>query len=145
MKKASQKNNFIRISSPFGSDTLILNSFEYKETVSQLFSLYAHAYFNDQHEELNNIIGKEVLITMDNHPSVSAKPRYFHGVVSRARLTGSRVTTVEHGENYKNIDLYIEPKIRFSDYRTNCRIFQNKSIEEIISLILSEHDVEFSF
>ncbi|EKO3817941.1 type VI secretion system tip protein VgrG [Vibrio harveyi] len=145
MKKASQKNNFIRISSPFGSDTLILNSFEYKETASQLFSLYAHAYFNDQHEELNNIIGKEVLITMDNHPSVSAKPRYFHGVVSRARLTGSRVTTVEHGENYKNIDLYIEPKIRFSDYRTNCRIFQNKSIEEIISLILSEHDVEFSF
>lgn len=144
MKKATQKNNFIRISTPFGTDAIILNSFEYKEKVSDLFSLHAQAYFNGQHEELNNIIGQEVVIAMDNDPSVSFQPRYFHGVVSRAKLTGSRVTTAHQGENYRNIDLLIEPKVRFADYRVHSRIFQNKDIKEIVSEVLSDHDVSFS-
>ncbi|MGR5235992.1 type VI secretion system tip protein TssI/VgrG [Vibrio alfacsensis] len=144
MKKATQDNNFIRISTPFGKDAIILNSFEYKEEVSELFSLHAQAYFNGQLGELNQIVGQEVTISMDNNPLVSLQPRYFHGVVSKARLAGTRVATANNGENYKNVDLIVEPKIRFSDYRTNCRIFQYKDVKEIVSEILSEHSIPFS-
>ncbi|NMU81906.1 type VI secretion system tip protein VgrG, partial [Vibrio parahaemolyticus] len=49
------------------------------------------------------------------------------------------------GENYKNIELLIEPQLRFAEYRKNCRIFQHKDIKEIISEVLSEHSVAFSF
>ncbi|MGY5733615.1 type VI secretion system tip protein TssI/VgrG [Vibrio chemaguriensis] len=145
MKRATQDNNFIRISSPFGKDAIILNSFEYREEISELFSLRAKAYFNDQRSELNEIIGKEVTITLENSEDVSSKPRYIHGYVSAARLEGQRVSNTHNGENYKNIELLIEPKLRFADYRKNCRIFQHKDIKEIISEVLSEHSVAFSF
>ncbi|HHX8266392.1 TPA: contractile injection system protein, VgrG/Pvc8 family, partial [Vibrio diabolicus] len=100
MKRATQDNNFIRISSPFGKDAIILNSFEYREEISELFSLRAKAYFNDQRSELNEIIGKEVTITLENSEDVSSKPRYIHGYVSAARLEGQRVSNTHNGENY---------------------------------------------
>ncbi|MCG6418604.1 type VI secretion system tip protein VgrG, partial [Vibrio fluvialis] len=126
-------------------DAIILNSFEYREEISELFSLRAKAYFNDQRSELNEIIGKEVTITLENNEDVSSNPRYMHGYVSAARLEGKRVSNTHKGENYKNIELLIEPKLRFAEYRKNCRIFQHKDIKEIISEVLSEHSVAFSF
>ncbi|GLR04985.1 type VI secretion system tip protein TssI/VgrG [Vibrio hyugaensis] len=145
MKKATQDNNFIRIFTPFGKDAIILNSFEYNEATSELFSLHARAYFNGQQSELNQIIGQEITISMDNHPSISLQPRYFHGIVSKAKLSGSRVSTVDNGEQYKNIELLVEPKLCFSNYRTNCRIFQYKDVKEIVSEILTEHAITFGF
>lgn len=145
MKKATQDNNFISISTPFGKDAVILNSFEYREKASELFSLRANAYFNGQKGELNSIIGNEVVITLENNKDVSSQPRYFHGVVSRAKLTGTRISKENDGENYKNIEIFIEPKFRFCQYRVNCRVFQNKDLKEIISEVLSEHGVSFSF
>lgn len=81
------------------------------------FSLRAKAYFNDQRSELNEIIGKEVTITLENNEDVSSNPRYMHGYVSAARLEGKRVSNTHKGENYKNIELLIEPKLRFAEYR----------------------------
>ncbi|EHA1124181.1 type VI secretion system tip protein VgrG [Vibrio navarrensis] len=145
MKKATQDNNFISISTPYGKDAIILNSFEYREEISELFSLQVLGYFNGQKGELNQILGKLVLVTMKNHEKVTAEPRYFHGIVSKARLLGSRVTKVHQGDNYKNIEIIVEPRLKFSEYRVNSRIFQNKDIKEILSLILGEHGVDFSF
>ncbi|WP_217517331.1 type VI secretion system tip protein TssI/VgrG [Vibrio metschnikovii] len=145
MKKATQDNNFINISTPYGKDAVILNSFEYREEMSELFSLQVLAYFNGQKGELNQIVGKPIVITMKNHEEVSSDPRYFHGVVSKARLMGTRVTKANQGDEYKNIEIIIEPKLKFADFRLNSRIFQNKDIKEILSLILGEHGVDFSF
>lgn len=145
MKKATQDNNFISISTPYGKDAVILNAFEYREEMSELFSLRVYAYFNGQKGELNQIVGKPVVIKMENNHQVTLEPRYFHGFVAKATLAGSRVTTFADGENYKNIELSVVPKIKFSDYRVNCRIFQNKDIKEIVSQILGEHGVDFTF
>ncbi|EJG1472908.1 type VI secretion system tip protein TssI/VgrG [Vibrio parahaemolyticus] len=145
MKKASQDNNFIRISSPFGKDALILNSLEYREGISELFSLRAKAYFNDQKNELNEIVGKEVTISVENSSRVSKSPRFFHGIVSAAKLEGQRVMNSHNGENYKNIEIIVEPKVKFAAYRNNCKIFQKKNIKDIISEVLSEHGVAFKF
>lgn len=145
MKKSTQDNNFISISTPYGKDAIILNSFEYREEMSELFSLQVLAYFNGQKGELNQILGKPVVITMRNHEKISSEPRYFHGIVSKARLMGSRITKVSQGDCYKNIEIIIEPKVKFSAFRINSRIFQNKDIKEILTLILGEHGVDFSF
>ncbi|RZQ19090.1 type VI secretion system tip protein VgrG, partial [Vibrio vulnificus] len=145
MKKATQDNKFIYISTPYGKDAIILNSFEYREEMSELFSLRVYAYFNGQKGELNQIVGQPVIIKMDNNSQVLLEPRYFHGFVAKATLAGSRVTKFEDGENYKNIELVVVPKLNFANYKINSRIFQNKDIKEIISLILGEHGVDFSF
>lgn len=41
------------------------------------FSLRAKAYFNDQKNELNEIVGKEVTISVENSSRVSKSPRFF--------------------------------------------------------------------
>lgn len=145
MKKSTQDNSFIRIISSLGKDAIILNSFEYNEKISELFSLRAKAYFNDQNYELNELIGKEVTILMLNDDKVSEKIRYINGIVSEATLQGQRAANYQYEDKYKNITLVIEPKLKFADYRKNCRIFQNENVEEIISEILSEHGVLFNF
>lgn len=145
MKKSTQDNNFIRIITPLGKDAIILNSFEYNEAISELFSLRAKAYFNDQNHELNELIGKEVTILILNDESVTKKPRYINGIVSKATLEGQRVANYQDEDKYKNITLFIEPKMKLTEYRKNCRIFQNKNVEEIISEVLSEHKILFSF
>ncbi|TOF73590.1 type IV secretion protein Rhs, partial [Vibrio parahaemolyticus] len=113
-----------------GKDALILNSFEYREGISELFSLRAKAYFNDQKNELNEIVGKEVTISVENSSRVSKSPRFFHGIVSAAKLEGQRVMNSHNGENYKNIEIIVEPKVKFAAYRNNCKIFQKKNIKD---------------
>ncbi|MDP2571609.1 type VI secretion system tip protein TssI/VgrG [Vibrio penaeicida] len=144
MKKATQSNNFIKISTAFGYDTIILNSFQYYEGLSELFSLQALAYFNGTQGELSQIIGRPAVILMDNSIAVTDTPRYFHGVVTSARIIGSRVSSSNDGENYKDIELTIQPRLALCSYRKNSRIFQNKDVKEIVSLLLGEHAVEFN-
>ncbi|CCN45733.1 putative VgrG protein [Vibrio nigripulchritudo MADA3029] len=144
MKKATQSNNFIKISTAFGYDSIILNSFQYYEGLSELFSLQALAYFNGTQGDLSQVIGKPAVILMDNNALVTEDPRYFHGVVTNARILGSRVTSGHEGENYKDIELTIRPRLALCEFRKNNRIFQNKDVKEIISLILGEHAVEFA-
>ncbi|BDU31348.1 hypothetical protein TUMSATVNIG1_19570 [Vibrio nigripulchritudo] len=79
MKKATQSNNFIKISTAFGYDSIILNSFQYYEGLSELFSLQALAYFNGTQGDLSQVIGKPAVILMDNNALVTEDPRYFHG------------------------------------------------------------------
>ncbi len=144
MKKATQNNNFIKITTAFGYDSIILNSFQYYEALSELFSLQAQAYFNGTQGELNQVVGQSAVISMDGHLLGSNKPRYFHGIVTSARILGSRVTVSDGGENYKNIELTIQPKASFCAFRKNNRIYQKKDVKEIIALLFSEHEVELS-
>ncbi len=143
MKKATQNNNFISIWSSLGKDVIVLSSFEYMDEVSKLFSLHVKAYFNDQKNELNELIGKGITVLIKNDKSISKTPRYINGIVSQATLEGNRIAPVQDGGKYKNISLIIEPKLSFARYRKNCRIFQNKSVEDIISEVMSEHDITY--
>lgn len=143
MKKATQNNSFIKITTAFGYDSIILNNFQYYEALSELFSLQAHAYFNGTQGELNQVIGKPAVISMDSHSLVASEPRYFHGIVTSARILGSRVTVSGGGENYKNIELTIQPKLSFCAFRKNNRVYQKKDVKEIVSLLFSEHEIDF--
>lgn len=143
MKKATQNNSFIKITTAFGYDSIILNSFQYYEALSELFSLQAHAYFNGTQGDLNQVVGKPAVISLDGHSLVTSEPRYFHGVVTSARILGSRVTVSDGGENYKNIELTIQPKVSFCAFRKNNRVYQKKDVKEIVSLLFSEHEVDF--
>lgn len=145
MKKATQDNNFICIKSPLGKDVVILTSFDYKDGISKLFSLRAKAYFNEQNNELNELLGKKVTVVIKNDEKINSNARYINGVVSQAVLEGNRIVLHDDGNKYKNISLVIEPKLCFANYRKNCRIFQNKDVKDIISDLLTEHGVDYKF
>ncbi len=57
--------------------------------------------------------------------------RYFHGIISDASMDG------ELGQSYQ-YTITLVPKLWFMNYRTNCRIFQHKSVTDIVTTLLKE-------
>ncbi len=88
------------------------------------------------------VLGREGLLTIVNEPVEERSPngpptvvdtnRYFHGVISRFTFMG----TIGNDRNQYTIRLV--PDLWFLSLEKDCRIFQNKSIKEIVSIILTE-------
>ena len=67
--------------------------------------------------------------------------RYFHGIIKYAAMKG------ENGQSYL-YEISLVPRLWFLNYRSNCRIFQHKSVVQIISQLLDEAGLnsdEFQF
>lgn len=142
MQKATQKNNIISIATPLGTDTLYLTSFSANEGISQLFSFTASMYAVGTKVELEGLVGKAVCISLRNAES-SGTIRYFHGIISHLQSNGSRTAAAGESEDYIDYQAVIVPTVNFMQKRSNCRIYQNLSVIDIVSELFAEHGVEF--
>lgn len=57
--------------------------------------------------------------------------RYFHGIIKEATFLG------ENGQFFI-YEIQLVPRLWFLNYRNNCRIFQQKTVEQIITQLLQE-------
>ncbi|UJF20494.1 type VI secretion system Vgr family protein [Shewanella sp. OMA3-2] len=142
MLKATQKNNIISITTPLGKDTLYLTHFTATEAMSQLFSISASMFTVGTQINLENLVGKNVCITLRNAQSAGAV-RYFHGVVSHIESAGMRTAASDVAEDYIDYQAVIVPRAALMKKRTNCRIFQNKSVIDILTDLFGQHGVSF--
>ncbi|MGF1717475.1 type VI secretion system tip protein TssI/VgrG [Photobacterium chitinilyticum] len=142
MEKATQDKNILRIDTPLGKDVLHITKAEIQEGISTLFSTQAYVYTNGQLIDAKNIIGKSVTITLLYNLSGSVSERFFNGYVTAIRSTGSRMPSVAEGDKYQDYILDISPSFSFLSQRSNCRIFQQLNVEDIVKTILSEHGVK---
>jgi type VI secretion system secreted protein VgrG len=141
----TQDNNIISISTPLGKDVLYLTRFSATETMSQLFSISASTYTIGQQISLEDLIGQQVCITLrsDGSTLIPLPDRYFNGVVSYIECSGSRTAASDVSEDYIDYHLTIQPTLAFMNKRTNCRIYQSKSVIEIITDLFGQHGVVF--
>ena len=141
----TQDNNIISISTPLGKDVLYLTRFSAQETMSQLFSISASTYTIGQQISLDSLIGQEVCITLksDDVSLIPLPDRYYHGIVSHIECSGSRVTAAGDNEDFFDYYLTIQPTAAFMKKRSNCRIYQNQSVIEIITDLFGQHGVIF--
>jgi type VI secretion system secreted protein VgrG len=141
----TQDNNTISISTPLGKDILYLTRFSAQETMSQLFSISASTYTIGTRISLDDLIGQQVCITLKSSDSllIPISDRYFHGVVSYIECSGSRISSSYNNEDYIDYHLTIQPTAAFMDKRTNCRIYQSKSVIDIITDLFGQHGVAF--
>jgi type VI secretion system secreted protein VgrG len=80
----------------------------------------------------DEIVGQESLLTIKNNDILSGgENRYFHGVVRKIEYTGMS------GRKYI-YDLEIVPTIQLLSLKKNCRIFQEKTTQEIIEAIFKD-------
>jgi type VI secretion system secreted protein VgrG len=99
------------------------------------------------------ILGKAVSITL--HPRTKSdsllgaaasallgggpSDRYFHGIVTAFRA-GAAVVDVQGGEGgFRAYTADVVPKFGLLEFATNCRIFQEKTVVEILEAVLKEH------
>ncbi|UCX04446.1 type VI secretion system tip protein TssI/VgrG [Shewanella glacialimarina] len=142
MLKATQKNNIISITTPLGKDILYLTHFTATEAISQLFSISVSMFTVGKQINLESLVGKNVCITLRNAQSAGAV-RYFHGVVSHIESAGMRTAASDVAEDYIDYHAVIVPRAALMKKRTNCRIFQNKSVIDILTDLFGQHGVSF--
>lgn len=139
MQQATQDENSIRLDTPLGKDALYLTRFIFREGISKLFTVQAEAYSNGREISPNELIGKEVTITLELG---GGKQRYIHGVVSQLTALGLRINKDAAESDYRDYSIQIVSSAWFMRHRVNSRIFRAKNALKIIEQIASEHDVK---
>ncbi|HZF41209.1 MAG TPA: contractile injection system protein, VgrG/Pvc8 family, partial [Blastocatellia bacterium] len=131
MPKYTQENRFIRIDTPLGVDELLLHSFNGEEGISKLFHFGLTMYSENRSIAFDSIVGKKAIVTV-YLPDRSK--RYFNGIISSFSQGGS--SPLEGGTTPVHLVSYyatLVPWLWNLTRTTDCRIFQNMSVPDIIA------------
>jgi type VI secretion system secreted protein VgrG len=124
----SQDNLNLSVSTPLGKDALVLQSLTGHEEVFGLFSFHLEMTGSSSSLSAASIVGKDAAVTLK---TASGTTRYFHGKVARF-VQGP---TDEWGTTYW---AELVPWAWFLTLASDCRIFQNKSVPDIITEVCSD-------
>ncbi len=124
---AQGETGLFTIDTPLGKDKLLLKGFRGSEGISRLFRFELDLLSEDNSITFTDIIGKNVTITVKQ---ADGTPRYFNGVISRFGQGGSDETfTSYHAE--------MVPWLWFLTRAADCKIFQNKTIPDIVKEVFT--------
>jgi type VI secretion system secreted protein VgrG len=123
----SKKNAYLSVTTPLGKQ-LTLRAFRGEERISGLFHFVLDFVSGDATLDPKKIVGKSVTIKM----TLSDKStRHISGVVTRFIYAGRDTHEARyHAE--------LRPFLWLLSQTTDCRIFQQKSVPEIVEAVLSE-------
>lgn len=125
----TQDNRFLRIETGLGKDTLLLRRVQGSESLSELFCFELDLLSYDENINPADIVGDHVALSLD---ATSSAPRYLNGYVKSFVYTGLEKRGLY---GYK---AEIVPWLWFLDKRTNCRVYQNQNVQQIIESLLGE-------
>jgi type VI secretion system secreted protein VgrG len=131
-----QGGRSLELATPVGPDILLARSFSCTERISGLYTLEVSACAETADAgsvQANALIGQRCFVRVQ---AVDDKYRFFHGIVRRMAFTG-------RDEEFHYFHLELVPFFWRCSQVTNCRIFQNKSVPEIIEAVLGEYGVKF--
>lgn len=125
---ATQDNLNLSVSTPLGKDTLILKSLSGREELFGLYHFHLEMEAASASLDASAIVGKAAGVTLKTPSGTS---RYFHGRVARfiQGPTDGRITTYW---------AELVPWVWMLTLTSDCRIFQNKSVPDIITAVCSD-------
>ncbi len=132
-----QSDRWLTIDSPFGADQLVLTAFDGEEALSELFSYRLELMSPDDALDADKILGKKVTFTVFR---ADADPRIFNGVVKSFHAGPKRTRGMRtyHAE--------VVPWTWFLSRTSDCKIFQEKTVKEIIEEVFGEYGLsDFEF
>jgi len=124
----TQANLSLTVSTPLGTDKLLLTGFHGEEPLSGLFHFTLEMVSEDHNLDFSAIVGQSATIALTLS---DGSKRYVNGIVGRLVQadTDARFTAYY-------ADLY--PWLWLLTMTSDCRIFQNKTVPEIIEAVFSE-------
>ena len=129
-----EETRYLYLNTPLGPDKLLLLTFNGYEAISELFRFQLEvAAKKDEEIDFDKLIGKAISFgikgTDDN------EPRHFDGVcIEFSEGTRDR--------EFKYYSIVVAPKLWMLTQRRNCRIFQQKSVQDILTTILAGLDTD---
>jgi type VI secretion system secreted protein VgrG len=126
---ALQTERPIEVQSPLGDDVLIFRRMEASEELSRLFEFEIELLSEDKAIVLEDVIGQNLTVRLNVR---NDEKRFFNGYVSRFSHVGS----VGRYAQYRAV---LRPWLWFLTRTSDCRIFQDISVPDIIKEICGEH------
>ena len=125
----TQENRFLSITTPLGKDALLLASLVGTEAISAPFRFDVELLSDRVAKiDLKQLVGQKVTITIAD---AGGKPRYINGVVSSASQGGA-------DDVFKSYRAEIVPTLALLRHRVDVRIFQRKSVTDIIEQVFKD-------
>jgi len=125
---ASQSDSPVNIKTPLGADVLLLRDMSMTEELSRLFSIDLNLLSEKGDIKFEDILGQNV--TIELKLSGGGK-RFFNGhVTSFSQAEGS--------DNYASYQATVKPWFWFLTRTADCRIFQEKTVPEIIEEVFGD-------
>jgi type VI secretion system secreted protein VgrG len=130
MSEVTQAHRQLAIQTPLGEDVLLLTSFSGEEEMGRLFSYHLEMLSGRDSIPAAEIVGKRVSFRVE---LADGTARWFNGLVSRFSA-GDRELGM------RRYQAEVVPWLWFLTRTADCRIFQEKSIPQIIEQIFADHN-----
>lgn len=112
---------------PGTADLLRVVGFEAEMAMSSNYRCELELASENPALDLQNLIGKSGVLTLFD----DREPQFLHGEIVAARQEAS-------GQRFTFYRIALQPKLAFLGYRSNLRIFQDRSVPEIVKQVLDE-------
>ncbi|MGD9007981.1 MAG: type VI secretion system tip protein TssI/VgrG [Desulfobacteraceae bacterium] len=126
----SQNDRLIRIATPLGENTFIALSFAGMEEISELFDFKVELASERSDITFDQLAGKNVTVGIK---SSDGTQRYFNGLI-----VAFSPAVVSENDGYSKYSAVIRPALWMLTQCYDCRIFQNKSVPDIIKAVLDQ-------
>lgn len=124
----TQQERMLKLSTPLGEDVLLLTGFTGQEEISRLFRFQLEMISDNNGIAAADIVGKNVTFSVELS---DGSPRFFNGFVNQF-VAGDE----EHGR--RNYRAEVVPWLWFLTQTADCRLFQDKTIKDIIATIFGD-------
>jgi len=126
----TQINRPFRVKTPLGDDALLLDSFTGFERVSEPFRFVLRLLAPDPNVDLNGLLNAPAVLSIQL--SDTTTERHIHGNISRVRQ-------MEFGaDGMVAYEAEMVPWFWFLSLYYNCRIYQNKSVPDIVEKVFQD-------
>jgi type VI secretion system secreted protein VgrG len=124
----TQENRLMAIATPLGDDALLLTGLSGEEGASRLFRFDLELFSTTEAIDFSAIVGGNVTVRLT---LADGNDRYLNGYVSRFSQGGQQGDLISyHAE--------VVPWLWFLTRTSDCRIFQNKKVPDIVKQIFDE-------
>ena len=126
---ATQIDRPFRIKTPLGDDTLLLDCFDGYERVSEPFRFILRLLSPDPNIDMAVLLTQPAVLSLDLGEETE---RHVHGHIHRIKL-------LEYGEDgMAAYEAEMVPWLWFLHHFSDCRIFQNKTVPDIIEQVFQD-------
>ena len=123
----------------YGEDEVLIEEVRGHEGISELFEFRLKLLSYSDSIDPNRIVGESAILrieTWDTHHTEGR--RHWNGYVSRFACTGRMMSPDGEALDIYSYECDIVPWLWFMTHHEDCRIFQNKSVMDIIETIFEE-------
>jgi len=136
MATAKQADRLMQFASPLGKDVLLIESLDGAEGISRLFE-YQVELLADSSTTIDpkSMIGAKVAVSISLNDAQGS--RWINGIVA----------SFEQGPGDKEFNIFkarIVPSLWQLTLSSNCRIFQNKTVIDIVKAVVGEYGLSLS-